>query len=230
MGVNRASDANYNGEVASSFNVLPWLQDTAAQRVWANWQAAYRDVLILDAFNRPIARDNLSSHDLGQTQYRNALKAALLSAAVPVDADADGLPDVWELGWFGNLASTPTSDVDGDGVDSLTEFTFGSSPTSAISVPTFQPLVARPAGRQVLAMIFRRFGGSAAELVVETSRDLVTWTSSPTEVFRSGPARNLYDGVGGMEVRYQQPIGAADRPATFMRARAVLKAPTGNRP
>ncbi|MCC6234361.1 MAG: hypothetical protein IT580_17095 [Verrucomicrobiales bacterium] len=216
--------------MAKTFNVLPWLQDTTAAEVWTRWQIAYRDVLVVDAFNRPLLRDNLTSHDLGQPQYYNALKAALLAAAVPADTDADGLPDDWELGWFGNLSPTPTSDEDGDGADSLSEFTFGSSPASAASVPTFLPVVARPGGSQVLAMVFRRFVGSAAELVVETSSDLVTWSSGPTEVFRSGTVRNLYDGVGGAEVRYQQPSGAANRPAVFMRARAILKTPAGSQP
>lgn len=228
--MNRIADAPSNGEIANSLNVLPWLQDTTAQKVWETWQISYRDVVVLDAFNRPIARDNLTSHDLALPQYRAALETALLTAATPADTDRDGLPDVWELGWFGHLGPTPTSDEDGDGVDSLNEFTFGSSPISAASIPKFLPVVARPAGRQVLAMVFRRFGGSAADLAVETSRDLVTWTSSPAEVFRSGAVRNLYDGMGGAEVRYQQPSAAADRPVVFMRARAVLRSPAGTGP
>ncbi len=45
------------------------------------------------------------------------------------DTDADGLPDDWELHWFGNLAQTGTGDPDGDGIVNKTEYEYGSNPT-----------------------------------------------------------------------------------------------------
>ncbi len=45
------------------------------------------------------------------------------------DADADGLPDWWEMFYFGHLDYGPEDDPDGDGVDNLTEFLQGRDPT-----------------------------------------------------------------------------------------------------
>ncbi len=61
-------------------NDIPWLQDTAAQDVWSRWAPTYRDVIILDAENRPIAVYNLTVHDLQSPAAFAELKALLLGA------------------------------------------------------------------------------------------------------------------------------------------------------
>ena len=54
----------------------------------------------------------------------------------PVDSDGDGLPDLWELQFFGNFNQGPTGDPDGDGVNNLQEFYQGRNPTTgAIADP-----------------------------------------------------------------------------------------------
>ena len=51
-----------------------------------------------------------------------------------VDADANGLPDWWELKYFGHLTGTaPEADPDGDGANNLAEWLAGTDPTSAAS-------------------------------------------------------------------------------------------------
>ena len=47
------------------------------------------------------------------------------------DSDADGLPDWWELRYFGSLAYSGTDDPDGDGYNNAYEYAFGMSPTVA---------------------------------------------------------------------------------------------------
>src|SRR6185295_18790145 len=47
----------------------------------------------------------------------------------PPDSDADGLPDAWELQYFGNLLQGPSGDPDGDGVTNLQEYLQGRNPT-----------------------------------------------------------------------------------------------------
>ncbi len=44
------------------------------------------------------------------------------------DTDADGIPDWYELEYFGTLANNATSDPDGDGVNLLAEYTAGTHP------------------------------------------------------------------------------------------------------
>ncbi len=52
----------------------------------------------------------------------------------PPDSDHDGLPDPWELQWFGSLGYHGWIDADGDGNDNATELADGTIPTSANSV------------------------------------------------------------------------------------------------
>ncbi len=57
---------------------------------------------------------------------------ALNGLTATTDADADGLPDAWELIVFNNLtAATATSDADQDGLLDLDEFVLGTSPRNA---------------------------------------------------------------------------------------------------
>jgi uncharacterized repeat protein (TIGR02543 family) len=57
-----------------------------------------------------------------------------LTANFAVDSDGDGLPDNWELQYFGNLSQNATGDPDGDGRNNLTEFQNGTNPNSAESL------------------------------------------------------------------------------------------------
>ena len=69
-----------------------------------------------------------------------------LNLARIVDSDANGLPDWWELEYFGHLTGTnPNADPDGDGASNLAEFLAGTDPTSAASVLR---LAALPTGIQ----------------------------------------------------------------------------------
>src|SRR5208337_4884309 len=52
-----------------------------------------------------------------------------------VDTDLNGLPDWWELQYFGHLTGTdPNADPDQDGASNLAEFLAGTNPTNASSV------------------------------------------------------------------------------------------------
>jgi hypothetical protein len=60
---------------------LPWTQDTAAENVWVDWQVNYRDVVVLDADNVPVAVYNLTTHDLNDPANYAELKQILKDAA-----------------------------------------------------------------------------------------------------------------------------------------------------
>ena len=45
------------------------------------------------------------------------------------DSDDDGLPDEWEIQYFGHLNYSGADDPDGDGYNNLTEYLQGSDPT-----------------------------------------------------------------------------------------------------
>ncbi len=52
----------------------------------------------------------------------------LIVAGPETDADADGLPDDWEMDRFGDLDADAGGDVDGDGLDHRFEFAYGTDP------------------------------------------------------------------------------------------------------
>ncbi|MDW8309234.1 MAG: GH25 family lysozyme [Verrucomicrobiales bacterium] len=54
--------------------------------------------------------------------------------SVDPDYDANGLPDEWELRYFGHLGVRPDTDADGDGASNGHEYQAGTNPTNAASV------------------------------------------------------------------------------------------------
>lgn len=61
---------------------LPWLQPTdTATDPWTTWAVVYRDVIILDEQNIPVAAYNLTTHDLGIQTNRDELTALLTQYA-----------------------------------------------------------------------------------------------------------------------------------------------------
>jgi hypothetical protein len=80
LGVNQAGQEQGNEAICQGRS-LPWLQDTTEQNVWGKWGVTWRDVVILDRENRPIAVYNLTQHDLAQEANRDSLAALLRRAA-----------------------------------------------------------------------------------------------------------------------------------------------------
>lgn len=59
---------------------------------------------------------------------------SLIVAPRSADADRDGLPDDWEMAFFGNTDATSETDFDKDGIADLGEYSAGTDPTRAESV------------------------------------------------------------------------------------------------
>ena len=55
--------------------------------------------------------------------------AILQSDPVAIDSDVDGLPDSWELQYFGDLVQDPSDDYDHDGLTNFQEYQLGTDPT-----------------------------------------------------------------------------------------------------
>lgn len=80
LGVNAAGLESGNAAMTSGRD-LPWLQDTADVMAWAQWDAQWRDVIILGGDNTVYAVYNLTEHPLSDQANFDELKALLRAAA-----------------------------------------------------------------------------------------------------------------------------------------------------
>ncbi len=77
-------------------------------------------------------------------QYYSLLVSGLSTNAVPVnpDLDGDGLPNTWEIAYYGDpTGAVASADTDGDGEDNLSEYISGHIPTdpaSFFAIDSFQ--------------------------------------------------------------------------------------------
>lgn len=76
----------------------------------------------------------LANPPSGYTVY-GSLGQYTLAGVVSADADADGIPNEWEIQYFGGFTNAiATADADGDGADNLTEYISGYNPTNSGSL------------------------------------------------------------------------------------------------
>ena len=66
----------------------------------------------------------------GPSGYADDTEVAVIPLAGDEDTDSDGMPDWWEMKWFGTLAYGPNDDPDGDGLTNLQEYQYGTNPNN----------------------------------------------------------------------------------------------------
>lgn len=87
VGVNEAGHESANDTITEGLST-PWLQDTEAVNAWGAWGVEFRDVVILDDGNVPIAVLNLTYNDLSAPKnydelWRTIEDAVAYSASEP---------------------------------------------------------------------------------------------------------------------------------------------------
>lgn len=82
LGVN-AIGREAGNEAITAGRILPWLQDSLAIGAWDLWAVNYRDVVILDGRNVPVAVFNLTTHDLGVPANFDSLEFLIREAGSP---------------------------------------------------------------------------------------------------------------------------------------------------
>ena len=115
-----------------------------------------------------VSASNEGSYSVVITNISGSVTSA--PAMLWIDSDRDGLPDSWELSYFGNLTSQRGGgDADSDGVSNLNEFLQGTNPTNS-------------ALRNLRLTILTDGGGSVAAVPTKlsyNSGETVTLTATP---------------------------------------------------
>lgn len=93
-----------------------------------------------------------------------------ITALSTTDVNANGLPDGWELLYFGSLGTDPAADSDNDNTSNLLEYLAATNPKNPASV--FRPRCSYAAG--IFQMTIPTVSGRNYQIWV--SRDLHSWT------------------------------------------------------
>jgi hypothetical protein len=117
------------GELASFFVVAADTSGLSYQWLFngANLPGQTSDALLIS---------NVSSNNQGYYSVVLANSSgSVTSSPAPlwIDSRGCGMPDWWQLYYFGNLTQNATGDSDGDGVSNLQEFLDGTNPTNSAS-------------------------------------------------------------------------------------------------
>jgi Tol biopolymer transport system component len=130
-----------------------------------------------------------SADDLVSGDFNHHLDpfVAVLPLPDSADTDHDGLPDDWELYYFGNLTHEGTTDSDGDGASDWAEFVAGTNPVQQNSVLHLNVLAPSPSKGPMLT-----WPASALRTYqVQYKKSLADpmWAELPGAIFGSGPGR-----------------------------------------
>jgi hypothetical protein len=158
------------GELASFFVVVADSSGLTYQWLFngTNLSGATTDTLLLT---------NVSTNNQGQYSVvlvNDSGSITSAPAALLLDSRGCGLPDSWQLTYFGNLNQNTTGDYDGDGVSNLQEFLDGTNPNNHSSA--------------LYRLTILSGGGSVSVipyLATYTNGQTVTLTASPANTFRA---------------------------------------------
>jgi hypothetical protein len=112
------------------------------------------------------------------------------------DSDGDGLPDAWEIQYFGSVSANPNDDPDGDGFRNWQEYVADTNPTNAASYLRITGLSLVPEGLRIEwqgGILATQYLQSLADLGTNTWENLFT-SSPPTPIlgsFTNAPGTNV---------------------------------------
>lgn len=146
----------------------------------------------------------------------------------PYNFARDGLPDEWQLAFFpaGDAGAAPFADGDGDGLVSLAEYLFNTSPVNAASGPEARPTarLVRDGGQDYVALTVRVRSSYLATVgyQVQAAATLglsgTVWTNTPLLSLATAP-----DAQGMVTQTWRDTLPVAGTPRRFLRLQLSLQ-------
>ena len=137
--------------------------------------------------------------------FAAAPTAGLTNTMSLADSDGDGLPDAWEMAWFGTLARDGSGDFDNDGMTDLEEYLAGTNPTDASSCLRIDSL---DIAGVVARIRFTALAGRTYSILYRDSLGSGTWSKLadvPAQA-GSGPVTVTDPTFGGPAVRFYRLV------------------------
>jgi Tol biopolymer transport system component len=147
---------------------------------------------LLGADGRTVVFQSFSS-DFIENDFNNGRDVFVLRLEAG-DSDGDGLPDDWELAYFGTLDPDGTGDFDGDGHTDLQEFLAGTDPTNAGSV--LRVLTVTSLGGNT-TILWSATPGKNYQVQFKTNVTQTGWTVLPGLITATGSSASRLDNSGG---------------------------------
>ncbi|MBT3468140.1 MAG: hypothetical protein HN467_02340 [Opitutae bacterium] len=137
---------------------------------------------------------------------------------IPVpDTDLDGLPDTWELEYFGDIDQSPELDFDSDGLTNLLEFALASNPANPGSVPVYSTGLHLDTESYFTFTYTRRAGELGLQINLEFSNNLKAWEPAENYIEIAAPTVFHPDGTETLILRDTRPVHLSDM--RFLRLR-----------
>jgi hypothetical protein len=151
-----------------------------------------------------------ATDNCGVSESNTVERSVHPSPAANADSDGDGIPDSWELQYFGcATCSDPNADSDGDGMSNLMEYMAGTNPTNSASVFAITA-IARESNDLRVTWTTGIGKTNALQCVVPTAR---TFTNDYMDIF-------IVTNTVGTVTNYLDP-GAATNTVHHYRVRLV---------
>jgi Tol biopolymer transport system component len=131
---------------------------------------------IMAADGRTVLFQSFAS-DLVEGDFNDRRDIFVLRLGGP-DTDGDGLDDVWEVAYFGDLSHDGTADTDHDGLTDSNEFQAGTDPTNSGSI--FRAITVTSLGSGAKTILWSATPGRTYSVLYKDSVDDDQWTYLPT--------------------------------------------------
>lgn len=123
---------------------------------------------------------------------RNLDRDIFVAQLQSTDSDHDGLPDDWELTYFGDLSHDGSADTDGDGISDGDEFRAGTSPINSTSI--LRAITLTGINSATTTVMWSAVPGKSYQVQFRDSFSETGWTNLGAPVVANGSTFGIDDG------------------------------------